>query len=114
MAKNKVKKVEETVEKEVDKDFVNVDSKEKSGIAKKIFNVIFWVVIVALLAIWLTDFFLIQNNKKPKFCVKNETLTYDDGTVDVCWGLGYKIYDYHRPSINISKQFSPFFIGPKE
>lgn len=92
----------------------NVEKKDKKNIGKLIFNIVFWVGITVLLAIWLTDFFLIQNDKKPKFCVKNEVLTYDDGTVDVCWGLGYKIYNYHRSSINISTQFSPFFIGPKE
>lgn len=81
---------------------------------KKILNVLFWVVIIALLGIWLTDFFMVQNEKKPIFCVKQNEIKYDDGTVNECWGLGYKVYEYHRKSINISTQFSPFFIGPKE
>ena len=81
---------------------------------KLILNIIFWVVIVALLGIWLTDFILVQQEKKPVFCLSEKTHTFDDGKVEECIGFGYKVYNYDRESINIKTQFSPFFIGMKK
>ena len=87
---------------------------EKKSIAKKIFDVVFWVVIIGLAIIWVTDFINVQNDKDPIFCISQKTHTFDDGTVEECVGLGYKVYDYNRTSLSSGRQFGPFFIGMRE
>lgn len=80
---------------------------------KKIFNVVFWVVIVGLLIVWITDFIMVKNEKDPIFCLSTKIHTYEDGKVTECVGLGYKVYNYERSSMSTAVQFSPFFIGMK-
>ena len=87
---------------------------EKTNIAKKIFDVVFWIVIVGLAIIWITDFINVKNDKDPIFCISQKTHTFDGGTVEECVGLGYKVYDYNRTSLSYGRQFGPFFIGMKE
>ena len=100
-----VEKTEKVIEKK---------NTEKKSIAKKIFDVVFWVVIIGLAIIWVTDFINVQNDKDPIFCISQKTHTFDDGTVEECVGLGYKVYDYNRTSLSYGRQFGPFFIGMKE
>lgn len=122
--KNSTKKVEEIVvteepkgkkasAKKVEEIVVAEESKGKK-IAKLVFNIIFWVGITVLAVIWLTDFIKIKNEKEPIFCLSEKTHKFDDGTVDECVGLGYKVYSYHRESLNNAYQFSPFFVGMKK
>lgn len=87
---------------------------EKKNIFKKIFDVVFWIVIIGLAIIWLTDFINVKNDKDPVFCISQKTHTFDDGTVEECVGLGYKVYTYDRSSFSKGRQFSPFFIGMRE
>ena len=87
---------------------------DKKSVGRVIFDVVFWVCIIALAVIWLTDFFRMRDDKEPVFCLSKKTHEFEDGTVDECIGLGYKIYDYHRESLNGAHQFSPFFVGMKE
>lgn len=78
---------------------------------KKILNVLFWVVFVVLLTIWIIDFVKIKSNNDPIFCLKKEVHKFDDGTVDECLGLGYRIYNYKRSSLPKGVDFAPFFVG---
>lgn len=87
---------------------------EKKNIFKKIFDVVFWIVIIGLAIIWLTDFINVKNDKDPVFCISQRTHTFDDGTVEECVGLGYKVYTYDRSSFSKGRQFGPFFIGMRE
>lgn len=87
---------------------------EKKNILKKIFDVVFWIVIIGLAIIWLTDFINVKNDKDPVFCISQKTHTFDDGTVEECVGLGYKVYTYDRSSFSKGRQFGPFFIGMRE
>ena len=87
---------------------------EKNNIFKKIFDVVFWIVIIGLAIIWLTDFINVKNDKDPVFCISQKTHTFDDGTVEECVGLGYKVYTYDRSSFSKGRQFGPFFIGMRE
>ena len=80
---------------------------------KKIFSALFSIILIGIVAIWLFDYFRMVNNEKPMFCIKQETYKYDDGTVEECTGLGYKIYEYNRTSYR-AKQFGPFFIKMHE
>ena len=92
----------------------NEEKDKKISIIKTIFNVIFWVAIIGLAAIWLTDFIKVQNEKGPMFCLSEKTHEFEDGTVDECVGLGYKVYTYNRESLKNARQFSPFFVGMKK
>lgn len=83
-------------------------------IAKRVFDIVFWVAIIILLIIWLTDFFKIKNNSEPVFCLSEKTHKFEDGNVYECKGLGYNIYHYDRESMKNAYQFSPFFIGMKK
>ena len=121
--KNEVEEevMEEEVENEVEevkenkneaKDFL--DEKPKKSIFKTIFNIIFWIVILILLVTWIMDYMNVRNNKKPSFCISNNTHKYDDGTVKECVGLGYKVYEYNRSSMTNGTEFVPFFVGIRE
>jgi hypothetical protein len=111
--KNEEKKkvVKEGAEKDTEVQFY--DKKHKS-LGQKIWDVVFWTLFAILAFVWIYDYIQVSNDKEPKFCIKNVTHTFDDGTVDECDGLGYKVYQYHRSGLNIKTQFSPFFIGMKE
>lgn len=88
-------------------------NQETKRIVKIILNVVFWVAIVGLMIVWLTDFIMTKNSKEPIFCISNKTHVFDDGTVEECTGLGYKIYNYDRSSMSDAVQFSPFFVKMK-
>ena len=72
------------------------------------------VIILALVIVWIIiffiDYFRARKSLRPIFCIHEETITYDDGTVYVCTGLGYKMYEYNRSSVSASIEFGPFFI----
>ena len=111
--KNSKKNTKAKVEEIVSKKEVKVVEENKKSIGRIIFDVVFWVIIAVLAIVWLTDFIKIQNDKEPVFCLSEKTHKFDDGTVDECVGLGYKIYDYNRKSID-AHQFGPIFIKMKK
>lgn len=119
MKNNKNTKNTKSEEVKVEKiDTTKLKSKETPSkgktIIKKIFDVVFWVGIIVLTIIWVTDFVKVQQKQEPVFCLVKRTHEFKDGNVDECVGLGYKIYDYNRESINNVRQFSPFFIDMKK
>lgn len=77
---------------------------------KKVLNVAFWVVFAVLLTVWVVDFVQVQRSKEPIFCLKEKTHKYDDGKVDECIGLGYRIYRYDRKSLPTGVDFAPIFV----
>lgn len=109
MAKEEVKEVVE--ERELSDEFV--DKKEKkTNIIIRIFNVILTIVVFGIVGMAVIDFINVNQEKEPMFCVKKEVITHDDGTVAVCTGIGYKVYQYNRESIKGS-EFGPFWIEEK-
>ena len=60
------------------------------------------------MGICLIDFYNTHEEKDPMFCLKKETITYDDGNVYSCTGLGYKIYNYKRKSFT-AIEYGPFW-----
>lgn len=100
----------EVKEKEtVDEDFKDVKKANKKNPVLKVISIILWIVILGWLVVVIFDFYKVSQEEDPVFCISKETITYDDGTVDVCNGLGYKVYDYHRASIT-GYEFGPFWI----
>ena len=86
--------------------------KKEKSIFSRVLNVILWIILLAWMALCLIDFYNTQNNKDPMFCIKKETIKYDDGKVDSCTGLGYKIYHYNRKSYT-AVEYGPFWIKDK-
>ncbi len=119
------KKVKDKEEKELSKEDIEEENKKlKAELKKKeekeakeerkerfnkIMNVILWIILIVWMCICLTDFFLVQKQKDPIFCIKRGTTKYDDGNVKWCLGPGYKTYDYNRSSFN-GVQYGPFWI----
>ena len=87
MAEKEVKEKEEVV----DEDFKDVKKANKKN------------------PVVIFDFYKVSQEEDPVFCISKETITYDDGTVDLCTGLGYKVYNYNRASIT-GYEFGPFWI----
>lgn len=106
MAKKEVKEKEEV---EVDADFKDVKKANKRNPILTVISIILWIAILGWLVVVIFDFYKVSQEQDPVFCISKETITYDDGTVDLCTGLGYKVYNYHRSSIS-GYEFRPFWI----
>lgn len=102
--------LEETKEEEKE----TFENGKKKSVFKRIWNFIFWLAIICLFAIWITDFVRTKREEKPIFCIKEVEHKYDDGTTTECDGLGYKVFTYKRESIKLKSQFSPFFVSMEE
>ncbi len=92
------------------------EEKEQSQTKKiimTVFNYVFWIGIVGLAIIWLTEFVLVKNDQDPLLCLDTKYHQFDDGDVTECIGLGYKVYNYERESIT-AREFGPFFIGMRD
>ena len=110
MAKEEVKEVVE--EKELSDEFVDEKDKKKKNIIVSIFNFVLTIVIFGVVGMAVIDFINVNQEKEPMFCIKKEVINHEDGTVDVCTGVGYKVYQYKRESIKGS-EFGPFWIEEK-
>lgn len=78
---------------------------------KKIISLIFTIIVVGWIAIIALDA-LNSTKGEPKFCLSKETKNYEDGTVEICHGLGYKVYIYDRNDYK-GIEFGPFWIKEK-
>ncbi len=83
------------------------EKKERSTFSK-ILNVTLWVIVLAWMAISLTDFIRTYLDKDPIFCLKEETHKYDDGEVYICTEIGFKFFRYDRASYT-ARQFGGFW-----
>ena len=99
-------KVEEK-ENEMAEDFKE-EKNDRKNIIIKILDITLWIVLIGWMAICLYDFYNVKNEKDPKFCIKEEIIQYEDGTVESCLGPGYKVYNYKRDSFN-AIEFGPFW-----
>lgn len=100
MAENK-----ETVKEEI-------KPKKKKSTFGKIINIIIWVVVLGWLCIFMYDFINTVSEKDPVFCLERTTENNSDGTVKICEGIGYKVFDYDYGSIK-ALEFAPFWNKPK-
>ncbi len=92
-----------------------VEEKESNvrNILKTVFNIVFWVAITGLAIIWITEFILVNQEKEPMFCLETTIHEFEDGTVEECTGIGYKVYEYDRETLKAT-EFGPFFIKMEE
>lgn len=98
-------------ERELSDEFVD-KNENKVNLIIRIFNVILTIVVFGVVGMALIDFLNVNQEKEPMFCIKKDVITHEDGTVDVCTGIGYKVYQYKRESIKGS-EFGPFWIEEK-
>lgn len=109
-------KVVERKETEKEEDFLDEKKSKKDANKKygekstfsKVMNVVLWIILLAWMAVCLFDFYKVHNEQEPFFCIKKGTTKYDDGNVNWCLGLGYKVYDYNRKSFS-AIEFGPFW-----
>lgn len=98
-------------EVEIDDEFLDKktrkDLKEKS-IISRIINVLIWIILLAWMGVCIWDFVNVKTDKEPMFCISKKTTTYEDGTVDTCTGVGYKVFNYKRDSFT-GREFGPFW-----
>lgn len=100
MAENK-----ETVKEEI-------KPKKKKSTFGKIINIIIWLVVLGWLCIFMYDFINTVSEKDPVFCLERTIENNSDGTVKICEGIGYKVFDYDYGSIR-ALEFAPFWNKPK-
>lgn len=104
---------EKAVKEETEKDFLDEkkgkkNKKEEKSTFAKVWNIALWVILFAWMAICLVDYFKVQNDDDPIFCLSKNTTEYSDGEVKSCLGLGYKVYRYKRTCYN-AIQFGPMW-----
>jgi hypothetical protein len=109
MSKEEVVEVKENAPK--------TEKKEKNNGEKSLFskivNIALWIILFAWMAIVLFDFIQVRNENEPKFCVfDKKTITYEDGNVEECLGIGYKVIKYNRETLN-AIEFGPFWISDR-
>ncbi len=80
----------------------------------RIFSLIFTLVVVAWVVICLVDFFQVQGNNDPMFCLSKETIKLDKGTISKCNGAGYKVLRFNKiENCNVKIIFGPFWLEDK-
>lgn len=103
------KEVEVKEENEMAEDFKEDKNDKKKSVIIKILDIVLWVILIGWMAIVVVDYFRVTNENDPIFCLEEETIQYEDGTVESCTGLGYKTYEYKRDSYK-AIEFGPFWI----
>lgn len=78
---------------------------------KKILGLLFTIIIVGWIVIIMYDA-INSTNGNPKFCLSKQVNNYNDGTVEICHGLGYKVYIYNRTN-HKGIEFGPFWMKEK-
>jgi hypothetical protein len=74
---------------------------------KKNIIIIIKIAILVLLFCWIvivfTDYFRVRQDKSPMFCISEQDIEYDDGSVHICTGIGYKTIRYNRSCISAAE-----------
>lgn len=85
-----------------------------SNVFSKIFSMVFTLVVIAWVTVCLVDFFQVQGNNEPLFCISNKTVKLDKGTIKKCNGLGYKVLGFDKvEGCNVKLVFGPFWLEDK-
>ncbi len=109
--------VEETKQEEVKEEPKKKEKKDNDVlkvVLKRTWDIIFWALILLVLATWIVDFVNTKQSKDPQFCIKKETIETEKGKVDSCLGLGYKVFTYHTTNMDGAREFGPFWSEPRK
>jgi len=77
---------------------------------KKILNIAIILLFIGWISIIIIDYKKVQNDQKAIFCLEIIIYEYEDGSVEECQGLGYKVYYYDRTSLNVKTDFVTFWM----
>lgn len=84
---------------------------------KKILEITYKTLLTIVLIVWLgliyTEYRRFEKNESMLVVLKEENIKYDDGNVNVKYGLGYKEIIYNRESIQ-ARAFGHIFLKVKE
>ncbi len=84
---------------------------------KKTLGIIIKIVLVGIVVAWIslifTEYFRYKDNKPMLVVLKQDKKEYDDGSVTIYYGLGYKEIIYERTSL-YGKEFGHIFIKVRE
>lgn len=86
--------------------------KKKKSFISKLINLIIWLAVLGWAGILVYDFINVLREKEPMFCLEKTTETTSDGTVNICEGVGYKVFNYDYGSLK-ALEFAPFWNKPK-
>lgn len=86
--------------------------KNKKSVLSIVINVVFSIIFFAWIAMLLYDYVNVSKAHNPKFCLSHVIKDYTDGSVEICNGLGYKVYKYDRLSYK-AIEFGPFWMKEK-
>ncbi len=104
---------EKVLEEEKNEQEEKIENLKEDNKKKNRFYNICYIIVFGLLFIWLgiwfTEYKNITDGNDPKFCLKTDVVEYDDGTVDICTGIGYKVINYKRESYK-ALEIGPFWI----
>ena len=81
---------------------------------KKILNVLIILVFIGWLYLIITDYMKVKDGEKAVYCISTSIHEFEDGSVEECFGLGYKVYYYDRTSLNVRTDFGPFWMEMKK
>lgn len=105
--------------KKIRKTIVEVDNQENISLTddekilddtlKLIGILILWSILLIMVFAWIVDYNRVRDDKKPMYCITSKVHRFDDGSVEECIGLGYKVYNYNRLSLTKGMRFTPFF-----
>lgn len=89
--------------------------KERSNkkILSKVFNILITILLIGWITVLLIDYANVSKGKDAKFCINNAIKDYTDGSVEICTGLGYKVYKYDRQGYR-AIEFGPFWMEEKD
>lgn len=111
MAKKEKKVKDEEVGNIMDEKMTEKELKKQYGEKStfhKVMNIVLWILLLAWMLVVLVDFYNVSKEKEPIFCIDKNTTEYDDGDVNSCLGLGYKVYRYERSCFS-AIEFGPFW-----
>ena len=91
--------------------------KETKKKKESLLSKIIWTVVLVLAFLWAGMFFLeylhVKDGNEPRICVSREIRDRTDGSVEVCNGLGWKVYNYDTEEIQ-GLEFGPFWTPERD
>lgn len=88
-------------------------TKKGKKVISKIFNILITILFIGWITVLLIDYSNVSKGKEANFCINNTIKDYTDGSVEICTGVGYKVYKYDREGYK-AIEFGPFWMEEKD
>ena len=83
-------------------------------ILKLAWNIFFWAAFACIAIMWITDYVNTRNENDPVFCLSKSVIDKENGSVEECVGVGYKVFKYNTPGYEGAREFGAFWITPRD